>query len=156
MQTSSFYRLYVHYLYAFKILPAKNEYKEMTPEYYKQKRKNNMIFEEINFLARHKFESIDEVKSYKSNLESRLPELKWKRESLWRNYNKTINEENKNLIKKNIDELTENIDIIHAQRNACDRIINGYVPMKRDYCNENESKNKSTELIKKDKKLRYR
>ena len=58
LQTSSLYRLYVHYLYAFKILHAKNEYREMTPEYYKQKKKNNIIFEEINFLVRHKFESI--------------------------------------------------------------------------------------------------
>lgn len=69
LQTSSLYRLYVHYLYAFKILPAKNEYREMTPEYYKQKRKNNMIFEEINFLARYKFVSIKEVEEYKTDLE---------------------------------------------------------------------------------------
>ena len=47
LKTSSFYRLYVHYLYFFGKLPAKNQYKELTPEYYKQKRKNNIIFEEI-------------------------------------------------------------------------------------------------------------
>ena len=96
LQTSSLYRLYVHYLYAFKILPAKNEYREMTPEYYKQKRKNNMIFEEINFLARHKFESIKEVENYK--LECKLPNLKGKREDLWRKYHKATNDNDKNII----------------------------------------------------------
>ena len=83
LETSSFYRLYVHYLYFFGILPAKNEYTELSPEYYKQKRKNNMIFEEINFLARHSFNSIANVTKYKENLENKLPELKGKRELLW-------------------------------------------------------------------------
>lgn len=76
------YRLYVHYLYAFKILPAKNEYKEMTLEYYKKKRENNRIFEEINFIGRNKFDSINKVKDYKYNLENKLPELKGQRENI--------------------------------------------------------------------------
>ena len=76
LQTSSFYRLYVHYLYAFGKLPVKNEYKKLTPEYYKQKRKNNMIFEELNFLARHPFNSIADVAEYKEKQNNKLPELK--------------------------------------------------------------------------------
>ena len=88
----------------------------MTPEYYKQKRKNNIIFEEINFLARHKFESIKEVESYKIDLECKLPNLKGKREDLWRKYHKATKHNDKNIIKKEINELTENIDIIYAQK----------------------------------------
>ena len=84
VQTSSLYRLYVHYLYAFRILPAKIQVQELTPEYYKEKRKNNMIFEKLNFLARHSFESIREVKDYKANLEKQLPELNEIRENLLR------------------------------------------------------------------------
>lgn len=122
LKTSSLYRLYVHYLYAFKILPTKNEYKEFTPEYYKQKRKNNMIFEELNFLARNSFKSIKEVEEYKVNLEKQLPELKGKREDLWRKYHRATNENDRNIIKKEIDELTEKIDTITAQKNACNRI----------------------------------
>lgn len=151
LQTSSLYRLYAHYLYAFKILPAKNEYREMTPEYYKQKRKNNIIFEEINFLARHKFESIKEVESYKIDLECKLPNLKGKREDLWRKYHKATKHNDKNIIKKEINELTENIDIIYAQKNACDRIIDRYPIIKEEYKNEIESKNKAVELIKEDR-----
>ena len=153
LQTSSLYRLYVHYLYAFKILPAKNEYREMTPEYYKQKRKNNMIFEEINFLVRHKFESIKEVENYKLDLECKLPNLKGKREDLWRKYHKATNDNDKNIIKKEINELTENIDIIYAQRKACDRIIDKYVQIKENYEKETTEKSISSKLIKNKTKI---
>lgn len=152
MQTSSLYRLYVHYLYAFKILPAKNEYREMTPEYYKQKRKNNIIFEEINFLARHKFESIKEVENYKIDLECKLPNLKGKRENLWRKYHKATNDNDKNIIKKEINELTENIDIIYAQRNAYDRIIKRYYVIREEYEKKSKKEDRVQELAKIDKK----
>ena len=152
LQTSSLYRLYVHYLYAFKILPTKNEYKEFTSEYYKQKRKNNMIFEELNFLARNSFKSIKKVEEYKVNLEKQLPELKGKREDLWRKYHRDTNENDRNIIKKEIDELTEKVDTIQAQRNACSRIIDRYTQIKKDYERKTEVKNKTIELIKENKK----
>ena len=152
LQTSSLYRLYVHYLYAFKILPAKNEYKEMTPEYYKKKRENNMIFEEINFIGRNKFEKIADVKAYKTNIEKELPILKGQREILWRKYHKATNDKDKHIIKKEINELTENIDIIHAQRKACDRIINRYYVIREEYEKESKKEDRVQELTKIDKK----
>lgn len=158
VQTSSLYRLYVHYLYAFRILPAKIQVQELTPEYYKEKRKNNMIFEELNFLARHSFESIRKVEDYKANLEKQLPELKGIRENLWRKYNKATNENDKNIIKKEINEFTEKIDEIQAYRKACIRIIDKYPIIKEDYEKKIESKNKAAKLIKEDKKkkLKYK
>ena len=148
----------MHYLYAFKILPSKVDKQELTPEYYKQKRKNAMIFEELNFLARNKFEAIADIKDYKTNIENALPFLKGQREILWRKYNKSVNENDKSNFLKEINQLTEKIDIAHAQKNACIRIIDRYTQIKKDYKNEIESKNKAAELIKEDKKkrLRYR
>ena len=156
LNTSSFYRLYVHYLYAFKILPSKVDKQDLTPEYYKQKRKNAMIFEELNFLARNKFERIADVKDYKSNIEKELPILKGQKEILWRKYNKCINENDKSDILKKINQLTEKIDIAQAQKNACIRIIDRYAQIKEDYKNEIESKNKAAELIKENKKKKMR
>lgn len=156
LKTSSFYRLYVHYLYTFKILPAKVEKQELTPEYYRQKRKNTMIFEELNFLARNRFQSIIDVKEYKSNIESELPQLKGKRENLWKKYNKSTNENDKNSILGEINKLTEKIDIIQAHKKACVRIVDRYTQIKEDYKNEIESKNKAIELIKEDKKKKMR
>ena len=155
LKTSSFYRLYVHYLYLFGVLPAKNKYIELTPEYYKQKRKNNMIFEEIDFLGRNNFKSIKEVQNYMDILEKQLPELKGKREILWRKH-KSANETTQNDILKEINELTEKIDTIQAQKKACNRIIARFEQIKEDYKKEIEAKEKVTELIKenKNKKLR--
>ena len=157
LQTSSFYRLYVYYLYFFGILPAKNQYKELSSEYYKQKRKNNMIFEELNFLARHSFNSIASVKKYKETLENKLPELKGKRELLWKKH-KSVNESKKINIFKKINELTDKIDTIQAQKNACNRIIDRYEEIKVDFYKEMESKQKTQELIlsKKEKKIRVK
>ena len=152
LQTSSLYRLYMHYLYAFKILPTKNKYKEFTPEYYKQKRKNNMIFEELNFLARHNFQSIKEVEFYKADLEKQLPELKGKREDLWRKYHKSTNEDDKNIIKKEINELTEKIDTIQAHKNACNRINDKYLIIKEENKKEIEDRGNVIKLIKNYKK----
>ena len=156
INTSSFYRLYVHYLYAFKILPSKVDKQVLTPEYYKQKRKNTMIFEELNFLARNNFEKIADVKEYKVNIEKTLPNLKGQREILWIKYNKSINENNKSSILKEIKQLAEKIDTLQARKNACNRIIDRYATIKSDYKNEIEAKNKATELIKEDKKKKSR
>ncbi len=142
LETSSFYRLYVHYLYFFGILPAKNEYIELSPDYYKQKRKNNMIFEELNFLARHSFSSISDVSVYKENLENKLHELKGKRELLWRKH-KFAHTNKKDEILKEINELTEEINTIQAQKNACNRIIAKYEDIKYYY----ENKFKFKEII---------
>ena len=147
LQTSSLYRLYVHYLYAFKSLPTENECKESTSEYYKQKRKNNMIFEELSFLARNSFKSIKEVEEYKVNLENQLPELKGKREDLWRKYHRATNEDDRNKIKKEINELTEKIDTITTQKNACNRINDKYEEIKESYKKEIKNNEKTQELI---------
>ena len=82
--------------------------------------------------------------------------MKGQREILWRNYNKPVNENDKSHILKEINQLTEKIDISHAQKNACIRIINRYAQIKENYKNEIESKNKATELIKEDKKKKLR
>ena len=155
LKTSSFYRLYVHYLFFFGKLPAKNEYKELTPAYYKQQRKNKMIFEEINFLGRNNFKSVKEVQDYIDNLEMQLPELKGKREILWRKH-KTANETNKNDILKEINELTEKIDTIKVQKNACNRIITRYEEIKEDYKKQLEFKEKAQDLMIADKRKKTR
>ncbi len=139
LKTSSFYRLYVHYLYQFRILPAKNEYKELSPEYYKQKRKNNMIFEEINFLGRNSFNSVNEVKNYMDNLEKELPELKGKRELLWKQL-KSVNESDKSDILKEIYSFTKEIDKIQTQKKVCSNVITKYEEIKEFYKKMSELK----------------
>ena len=151
LKTSSFYRLYVHYLYLFGALPAKNEYKELSPAYYKQQRKIKMIFEEINFLRRNNFKCVKEVQNYMDNLEMQLPELKGKRENLWKKY-KSADTNKKAEILKEINALTDKIDTINAQKNACTRIIARYEEIKEEYKKQLESKEKAQDLMIADKR----
>lgn len=115
-----------------------------------------MIFEELNFLARNSFQSVIDVKEYKSNIENELPQLKGERENLWRKYHKLADENDKNNILDEINKLTKKVDIIQSHKKACIRIIDRYSQIKEDYKNEIESKNKATELLKEDKKKRVR
>ena len=148
LNTSSFYRLYVHYLYAFKILPTKVQVQEFTPEYYKEKRKNNMMFEEINFLARHKFESLTDVKEFKEKLDNKLPELKGIRENLWRRYKKVISTANEETIKSDINKIKNEIDTLYGQINVCKKISEIYRFIYNN-SNENKTKLKNNKLLKK-------
>ena len=156
LKTSSFYRLYVHYLYKFGKLPAKNEYKELTPSYFKQKKENSKIFEELNFLARNNFKTIQEIKDYQTLCQSKLPELKSKRENLWRKYNKNTDETKKAEIKKEIGSLTEKITNINNCTNICGRCITRLDKFRKEYIEQEMAKEKAQELIKEDKKKRAR
>ena len=97
-----------------------------------------MIFEELNFLARHSFSSISDVSIYKENLENKLPELKGKRELLWRKHKSTDTNKKAEILKE-INVLTEEIDTIQAQKNACNRIIARYKEIKIDFQKEHNS-----------------
>lgn len=147
LNTSSLYRLYIHYLYKFKILPAKNEYVELSQEYYKQKRKTNMVFEELNFLSRHRFDIIEQIKEYKANIENKLPKLKGERETLWRKFHKSSSSEEKAIIKQRIDIVSDEINTLYGQRNACKRIIDRYSKIKEDYKNEFKEKEEIREYL---------
>ena len=156
LKTSSFYRLYVHYLYKFGKLPAKNEYKELTPAYFKQKKENTRIFEELNFLARNNFKTIQDIKDYQTSYESKLPELKSKRENLWRKYSKTTDETQKIEIKTQIDLLSEKITTITNYANICNKCITRLDKFSEEYIEQEKAKETAQELIKEDKKKRAR
>ena len=156
LKTSSFYRLYVHYLYKFGKLPAKNEYKELTPAYFKQKKENTRIFEELNFLVRNNFKTIQEIRNYQISCESKLPELKSQRENLWRKYNKTTNETPKVEIKTQINLLSEKITTINNYANICNRCITRLDKFREEYIEQEQAKEKAQELIKEDKKKKAR
>ena len=156
LKTSSFYRLYVHYLYKFGKLPAKNEYKELTPAYFKQKKENTRIFEELNFLARNNFKSIQEIKDYQTEYENKLPELKSQRENLWRKYNKNTDETQKVEIKTQINLLSEKITTINNYANICNRCTTRLDKFRKEYIEQEHAKEKAQELIKEDKKKKAR
>ena len=76
----------------------------------------------------------------------KIKNIKGKREILWKNH-KFADTNKKAEILKEINVLTEEIDTIQAQKNACNRIIAQYEEIKNDFCKEIESKQKTQEFI---------
>ena len=109
---------------------------------------NDKIFDEINFMGRHSFQSIQEMKDFQDSLENELPELKSKRENLWRRYNKTTENEKKSEIKKEIDVLSEKIKDIHNNCNVCGRCILNLEKLVAEYKARELEKQRAEEFVK--------
>lgn len=124
LQTSSFYRLYVHYLYLLGKLPPKVHYEEKTKEYYKELDKFHKTNDEIKMIASFNLHSIKDTQKLKTQFLEEVTPLKNEREKLWREFNKTTNENQKNIIKDKIAIITDNINNINKEIQTCKRIIN--------------------------------
>ena len=66
LKTSSFYRLYVHYLYLLGKLPPKIHYEERTKEYYQEINKFNKLADEMNLICTYNFKFFCYFKSTES------------------------------------------------------------------------------------------
>ena len=111
-----------------------------------------MIFEELKFFVKNQITSISDIREYKEKIENKLPELKGKRENLWRKYNKTTDVALKGAILKEINQLTEEIDKIQAHKKVCNRIIVRYEEIKEECKREIEDRNNAKNLVKNEKK----
>ena len=161
LKTSSFYRLYVHYLYLLRKLPPKIHYEERTKEYYKELDKFHKTNDEIKMIASFDLHSLDDAQKLKTHFLEKVAPLKNEREKLWREFNKTTNENQKNIIKDKIATITDDINKINKEIQTCKRItddsekgeIEDNLTKKR--VNENQAKNEK-ELTKNKDKHRIR
>lgn len=80
------------------------------------------------------------------HLLDKLPELKGKRELLWRKH-KSADTNKKAKVLKEINVLTEEIDKIQSQKNACNRIIARYKEIKINFQKDIEFRQKTQEFI---------
>ena len=123
LKTSSFYRLYVHYLYLLGKLPPKIHYEERTKEYYKEIDKFNKLAGEMNLICTYNLNSKEDGQNLRMKYIEEATPLKAKREKLRQLYEKTTNEADKTIIHAKIDILTEDINKINNKIQACKRII---------------------------------
>ena len=141
-----FYRWYIQALFWLGILPAKVIVQEVTVQDYKARNKTKMVFEELSFINQSHSKSIEDIKIHKKEIEEKLPELKSKRENLWRNFHKANSLEEKARIKERIDLATDEINTLYGQRNACKRIISTYDKICEDVQRKFEIEQKYREL----------
>lgn len=123
LKTSSFYRLYVHYLYVLGELPPKIHYEEKTAEYYKEINKFHKLADELNFISNNNLNTLEDVQYLKTKYLDDIKDLKVEKEKYMKLYNKTNNEEDKTILKEKLDVLTEDINKLNSKIQTCRRMI---------------------------------
>lgn len=123
LKTSSFYRLYVHYLYLLGKLPPKIHYEERTKQYYQEIDKFNKLADEMNLICTYNLESKGDVQNLRMKYIQEVTPLKAEREKLRQLYKKATNEIDKSIIYAEINIITEDINKINSKIQTCKRII---------------------------------
>lgn len=124
LKTSSFYRLYVHYLYLLGKLLPKIHYEERTKEYYQEIDKFNKLSDEMNLICTYNLNSNEDVQNLRMKYIEEVTPLKAEREKFKKIYNKTNSVTDKNLLEVKIYILTKDINTINSKIQTCRRIIN--------------------------------
>lgn len=123
LKTSSFYRLYVHYLYLLGKLPPKIHYEERTKQYYQEIDKFNKLADEMNLICTYNLESKEDVQNLRIKYIEEVTPLKAEREKLRQSYKKATNEADKTIIQAKINIITEDINKINSKIQTCKGII---------------------------------
>ena len=123
LKTSSFYRLYVHFLYILGKLPPKIHYEERTQEYYKEIEKFNKLCDELNMISDYNLTSIEDVQNLRTKYLEEISPLKAQKEEYMKLYNKTKKSADKTILEAKINILSQDIDRLNSKIQTCRRII---------------------------------
>ena len=123
LKTSSFYRLYVHYLYLLGKLPPKIHYEEKTKEYYQEIDKFNKLADEMNLICTYNLNSNEDVQNLRMQYIEEVTPLKSEREKIRQLYRKTTNETDRSFLEYKLNNLTKDINKINSKIQICKRII---------------------------------
>lgn len=123
LKNSSFYRLYVHYLYLLGKLPPKIHYEERTKEYYQEIDKFNKLADEMSLICTYNLNSKEDVQNLRMQYVEEVTPLKAEREKLRQLYRKTTNKTDRSFLEYKLNSLTKDIDKINSKIQTCKRII---------------------------------
>ncbi len=123
LKISSFYRLYVHFLYILGKLPPKIRYEERTPEYYREINKFNKLCDELNMISDYSLTSITDIQNLRIKYLEEISPLKAQREKYRKLYSITQKDADKTILEAKINHLTEDIDRLNSKIQTCRRII---------------------------------
>ena len=134
LETSSFYRLYVHYLYLLGKLPPKIHYEERTKQYYQEIDKFNKLADEISLICTYNLNSKEDVQNLRIQYIKQVTPLKAEREKLRNLYKKATNETDKSFLEYKLNNITNDIDKINAKIQTCKRIITTVEKGEKENC----------------------
>lgn len=159
LKTSSFYRIYVHYMYLFGRLPAKVHYEVRTPEYYEEIKKFSNLCEELNLITSHKLQTVADAQQLKSTYTGKIGILKEQKEEYIKLYSKTENETDKTILKARVSIINEDVEHLNFHVQTCRRIIKNFAKGEKEQAqiqkriNENRQNNQRIKSKIKDKTI---
>ena len=113
--------LYLHYCYLLGVFPHKNSYHKLTPEMKLDIEKMGQFADEIKWLVKNKINTNEQLIFCVYNQDEELATLKDQRKKLWYKYNTSYNEEQKqeilveiNNLRNSINTLTKEVKISHG------------------------------------------
>ena len=159
LKTSSFYRLYIHYLYLLGKLPPKIHYEERSKQYYQEIEKFNKLADEMSLICTYNLNSKEDVQNLKIQYIEEVTPLKAKREKLRQLYKKATNETDKSFLEYELNNITNDINKINAKIQTCKRIIATAEKGERENClakkrlEDNRLKSEKETIKNKDKRI---
>lgn len=116
------YGLFLYYCYLLGKFPKEYPNKRLPPSIRADVKKMEQISEETKLLVSQKIETYQQFLEYKNAIESRYEELMGKKELLWKKVNRSKNDNEKENIKKTIEELNMEIYSLRKEVVLCDGI----------------------------------
>ena len=116
------YGLFLYYCYLLGKFPKEYPNKRLPPSIRADVKKMEQISEETKLLVSQKIETYQQFLEYKNTIENQYEELMGKKELLWKKVNRSKNDNEKENIKKTIEELNMEIYSLRKEVVLCDGI----------------------------------
>lgn len=144
--------LYYYYCYLLKVYPKKNLNYKLTPEMREAVKKMDKYSEQIRFICKYKLETINDIENLKDQKKEELQKILNIRNRLYYKRQKLDNESDKDVVTKEIINVTSAIEKVRKEIRLCDEIGDNARKMKEQI---KEMKEREQEKVKvKDKKLK--
>ena len=145
--------LYYYYCYLLKVYPKKNLNYKLTPEMREAVKKMDKYSEQIRFICKYKLETINDIENLKDQKKEELQKILNTRNRLYYKRQKLDTESDKDVVTKEIINVTSAIEKVRKEIRLCDEVSDNVIRMKEQIKEtDNKEKKKFKEQEKQKKK----
>ena len=116
------YGLYKYYCYILKVYPRHYPKKILSPELRVEIKKMNEISQQTKLLVSNEIKTYEQLLFYRDNLNSEIDKLTGRRNYLWIKIKRISDEREKEIIRKEIDDITESLILKKKEVKLCEQI----------------------------------
>ena len=145
--------LYYYYCYLLKVYPKKNLNYKLSPEMRAEVKKMDKYSEQIRFICKYKLETINNIDNLKEKKQEELQKTLNTRNRLYYKRQKVDDESEKDVVTKEIINVTSAIEKVRKEIRLCDEVGDNSRKMKRKI-KEMEEREQEKVKVKEKKKIR--